>query len=61
PANQAPGGSGPFKFVAFVPGQQIFLEKYNDFFIKGRPYLDRIRYKLFRHPALEMPMSLEAG
>ncbi|MBF0527268.1 MAG: ABC transporter substrate-binding protein [Deltaproteobacteria bacterium] len=61
PANLAPVGSGPFKFVEFVPGQQIVLEKYKDFFIKGRPYLDRIRYKIFRHPELEMPMSLEAG
>lgn len=35
-------GSGPFKLTEFVPGEKIILERYDNFFIEGRPYLDRI-------------------
>lgn len=35
-------GSGPFKFVSFVPGKEVILERFDDFFIDDRPYLDRI-------------------
>lgn len=39
-------GSGPFKLGEYVPGESIILEKYEDFFIEGRPYLDRIVIKI---------------
>ncbi|MGA2955378.1 MAG: ABC transporter substrate-binding protein [Thermodesulfobacteriota bacterium] len=42
PANVKPVGSGPFKFVEWKKGQHIILERYENFFRKGRPYLDRI-------------------
>ncbi|WP_207691756.1 ABC transporter substrate-binding protein [Desulfonema limicola] len=48
PANMAPIGSGPFKFVEFIPGQHILLERSDKFFIKDRPFLDKIRYKMFK-------------
>jgi peptide/nickel transport system substrate-binding protein len=35
-------GSGPFKLVEFKPGQRIVMERFDRFFIKGRPYLDKI-------------------
>ncbi|WP_228527358.1 ABC transporter substrate-binding protein [Noviherbaspirillum soli] len=37
-------GSGPYKLVEFKPGQHVILERFNKFFIPGRPYLDRIIY-----------------
>jgi len=46
PRNVNPVGSGPFKFKEFKPGQYIILERNDDFFIKGRPYLDRIVWKI---------------
>jgi peptide/nickel transport system substrate-binding protein len=46
PANLAPVGSGPFKFVSFTPGESIVLERYEDYFIPGRPYLDKIIFRL---------------
>jgi peptide/nickel transport system substrate-binding protein len=42
PANVKPVGSGPFKFVEWKKGQHIILERYENFFRKGKPYLDRI-------------------
>ncbi|MBN9065170.1 MAG: ABC transporter substrate-binding protein, partial [Rhizobiales bacterium] len=42
PANSNPVGSGPFKLTEFKAGEQIVLEKNPDFFIEGRPYLDKI-------------------
>ena len=35
-------GSGPFKLVEFKNGEHIILERYDGFFIPGRPYLDKI-------------------
>lgn len=35
-------GSGPFKLVEFKPGQRIVMERHDRFFLKGRPYLDRV-------------------
>ncbi len=35
-------GSGPFKLVEFKPGQRIVLEKFDKFFLPGRPHLDKL-------------------
>lgn len=35
-------GSGPFKLVEYKSGEHVILERFDDFFIEGRPYLDRI-------------------
>ncbi len=50
PANSAPVGSGPFKFKEFKPGQYIILEKNPDYFIEGKPYLDKIIIKNYKDP-----------
>ncbi|MEH6526953.1 MAG: ABC transporter substrate-binding protein [Sneathiella sp.] len=50
PANSAPVGSGPFKFSEFKPGEYIILEKNPDYFIEGRPYLDKIIIKNYKDP-----------
>jgi len=42
PRNADPVGSGPFKLVEFKQGEHIILERFEDFFLAGRPYLDRI-------------------
>ena len=33
-------GSGPFKFVQFIPGDKIVGERFKDYFKPGLPYLD---------------------
>jgi peptide/nickel transport system substrate-binding protein len=42
PANSKPVGSGPFKLTEFKAGERVVLERNSDFFIEGRPYLDKI-------------------
>jgi peptide/nickel transport system substrate-binding protein len=37
-----PVGTGPFKFDSFTPGQQSVFTRFNHYWQKGRPYLDRI-------------------
>src|SRR5215831_2701274 len=43
-----PVGAGPFKFVAWTPGQQVVLEKNEHYFKPGLPYLDRIVLKTLK-------------
>ncbi|HTV90697.1 MAG TPA: ABC transporter substrate-binding protein [Stellaceae bacterium] len=42
PKNSKPIGCGPFKLAEFVPASHITLERFDKFFITGRPRLDRI-------------------
>lgn len=42
PANQAPIGSGPFKFVRWERGSYIELERNDKYWKKDKPYLDRV-------------------
>ncbi|MBO3801152.1 MAG: ABC transporter substrate-binding protein [Thermoproteota archaeon] len=44
-ALQKPIGSGPFKFVEWVKGDHVTLEA-NDNYFKGRPYLDKLVFKI---------------
>jgi len=60
PANIKPVGSGPFKFVEWKKGQYIILERYENFFRKGRPYLDRIIIEFVTDPAART-VTLETG
>ena len=39
-------GSGPFKLVEFQPGQRVVLERFDKFFLPGRPYLDKVVFDI---------------
>jgi len=54
PANLAPVGSGPFKLVEYIPGESIVLERYEGYFIAGRPYLDEIVIRLEPDPKAQV-------
>ena len=54
PANLAPVGSGPFKLVRYVPGKTIVLERHDDYFIPGRPYLDELIFRIQSDPDIQM-------
>lgn len=42
----APVGTGPFKFVSYEPLQKFVVEKNEDYYIKGVPYLDGVTFKI---------------
>ena len=46
PANMNPVGSGPFKVVKFKSDEYLVLERYKNFFIPGRPYLDKLIFRI---------------
>lgn len=50
PANLKPIGSGPFKFVEYKQGEYYVLEKFDRFFIAGRPKIDRIVARMVADP-----------
>jgi peptide/nickel transport system substrate-binding protein len=39
-----PVGTGPFKFKSFQRDQSVVFEKFNNYWQKGKPYLDRIEW-----------------
>ena len=44
-------GSGPFKLVEYKSGEHVILERFDDFFIDGRPYLDKVVMRIITDPA----------
>jgi peptide/nickel transport system substrate-binding protein len=46
PANMNPIGSGPFKVAKFKSDEYLVLERYENFFIPGRPYLDKLIFRI---------------
>ena len=53
-------GSGPFKLVEFKRDQHIILERFDDFFIKDRPYLDKIVMRIIKD-ASARTIALDSG
>ena len=45
PANTAPIGTGPYKFVEYQRGQYVIAERNPDYWRQGFPYLDRIVWR----------------
>ncbi|MCU4162029.1 ABC transporter substrate-binding protein [Acidiphilium sp. AL] len=60
PANLAPVGSGPFKFVEFKQGNYVILERFNNFFRPNRPLLDKIVIRII-HDSETLVLALESG
>ena len=50
--NTRPIGSGPFKFQEWLKGDHITLARNEKYFKKGKPYLDRVVYKVMPSAAM---------
>lgn len=46
-----PIGCGPFQFVKWVKGSEVVLKKFPDYYEKGKPYLDKIVFKIMGESA----------
>jgi len=55
-----PVGTGPFKFVDWVSGSHITLEKFDDYWVEGVPAVDRVVFEFIGEPAV-MEAALIAG
>jgi len=53
-------GSGPYKLKDFKPGQEVVLERFAQFFLPGKPYLDQVIFKI-NPDATSLLISLERG
>ncbi|WP_453959297.1 ABC transporter substrate-binding protein [Amorphus suaedae] len=60
PANNAPIGTGPFKFKEWVRGSHIELAKNEDYWDEGKPYLDALVLRYWRDAA-SRAAAMEAG
>lgn len=60
PRNASPVGSGPFKLVEYKPGQHIIMDRFDGFFLKGLPNLDRLIVLEFKDPT-SMLLAFEKG
>jgi len=53
-------GTGPFRFVEWIPGEKAVYERNPDYFREGLPYLDGIELFLNVDPAVQM-LRWESG
>lgn len=60
PANLKPVGTGPFRFREWVRGEHIILERNPDYWDEGKPYLDRIVFRIVPDAAARAAL-LETG
>jgi peptide/nickel transport system substrate-binding protein len=42
--DKTPIGTGPFRFVDFQKGRKTRLERFDDYYVKGQPYLDAVEF-----------------
>ncbi len=60
PANWAPIGSGPFRFSKWVKGSHVELTRNENYYKRGKPYLDRIVFMCLPDVAARM-LAFENG
>lgn len=60
PANQAPVGTGPYRFGSYTPGSEIRMTRNEDYFEEGLPYLDEVVMRVIPDEASQVN-ALRAG
>ena len=53
-------GSGPFRVVDFKPGEHLIMERFDRFFVKDRPLLDRLIIREYKDAA-SLLLAFEKG
>lgn len=60
PARMNPVGTGPFKFSKWEKGNYVRVVRNKEYFVKGRPYLDEILFRVLPDAGARM-VALEKG
>lgn len=55
-----PVGTGPFRFVEWVAGSEVRLERFDDYYLDGVPYLDAVTFRIIGDPNARFA-ALQAG
>lgn len=53
---QHPVGTGPFRFVDFVQDSRVTLERFDGYWEKGKPYLDKVVFQVVPDPTVRSTM-----
>ena len=53
-------GCGPFRLVEWVKGRHLVMDRFDKYFVPGRPYLDRIVIRTIKDPVTSMA-AFKAG
>ncbi|UUV18509.1 ABC transporter substrate-binding protein [Fusobacteria bacterium ZRK30] len=57
---QSPIGTGPFKFIEYLPGQKLLMEKFSDYWIGGVPTIDKVEFSIIKDEQSSI-LSLQRG
>lgn len=60
PAILKPIGTGPFKFVEYIKGDRVVMERNPDYFRPGLPYLDKVIMRIIPNASTAL-LALEQG
>ncbi len=55
-----PIGTGPFRFASYLEGAEVVLERFEDYYLEGVPYLDRVVFRIMPDPNTRFA-ALQAG
>ena len=58
--NENPIGTGPFKFVSYSPGNNLVLEKHDQYWVENLPYLNQVEF-IFQPDNQSALLALQAG
>jgi len=47
-------GCGPFKLVEWVPGDHLIMDRFDQYHVKGQPYLDRVLIRIIKDTVTQM-------
>jgi ABC-type transport system substrate-binding protein len=53
-------GFGPFRLIEWVKGRHLVMDRFDKYFVKGQPYLDRVEIRVIKDPVTQMA-AFKAG